>query len=144
MQEIHHWPFSYNDSLPANSPLIDFWARIADAMRSLGVDLHAIHNGRMAAMLRAAGFQNVEEQIVRVPLGIWPLDSTLRSCGRLWHEILVQGIQAIAMGPLTRAHRWNPEAVEMFLIGVRNAYAECNRYFVFFNMHVVTGQKPED
>lgn len=92
--------------------------------------------------MQEAGFTSVTERVFRVPIGIWPKNWVLKAVGLYWRTILLDGLQAIALGPLTRGLGWNREQVEVFLMDVRSAYHD-NVAFMYMPLHIVYAQKPE-
>lgn len=141
MQEVHHYPISANKSMPADHPVAQYWGLINEGLGNLGVNFHAAADGRLADMMRDCGFVNVTERVLQVPIGTWAKNKVLKTVGLYWRTILVDGIQAIAMGPLTRGCGWTREQVELFLIEVRKAYQD-NSMLAYMPLHIVYGQKP--
>lgn len=125
-----------------NHPVAHYWGLIYEGLRRLDIDFHACAKGKIANMMREAGFVNVQEREFHVPLGTWPKNPILKKVGDYWRTILLLGIQAIALGPLTRGCGWTREQVEVFLVEVRKAYQD-NSSLMYMPMYVTTGQKPE-
>lgn len=98
---------------------------------AMGIDLVQITR-RLAGVTRDRDFVNVTEKVLRVPIGTWPRNGTLRT---------VDGLQAIALGPLTRGCGWTAGQVEVFLVSVRRALMDnsCRLYIPF---HIICAQKP--
>ncbi|KAK3354200.1 S-adenosyl-L-methionine-dependent methyltransferase [Neurospora tetraspora] len=141
MQEVVHFPVSMTGPMPADHPMAQYWALVHEGLAALGVDFHAAAGGNLAQMMREAGFVNVTERILQIPIGTWPKNKVLKTVGLYWRTILLDGIQAIALGPLTRGLRWSREQVEMFLIQVRRAYHD-NSALLYMPLHIIYGQKP--
>lgn len=129
------------DSVPPSHPVSQYWSNVRDGVAALNIDINVLASGELRKMMQDAGFVNVTEETIRIPLGIWPENELLKTVGLYWRTILVDGIQAIAMGPLTRGLRWTPEAVELFLVRVRQAYLEDTRN-MYMPLHILCGQKP--
>ncbi|KAK7420635.1 hypothetical protein QQX98_002629 [Neonectria punicea] len=144
LQEIHHKPHSAsrNGVVPPEHPIAKYWQLVNDGLGALGVNFHAAAGGRLAAMMREAGFVNVTERVFHVPLGTWPKNKVLKTVGLYWRTILMDGMQAIALGPLTRGLGWDREQVELFLVDVRRAYTN-NTMLMYMPCHIIYGQKPE-
>jgi hypothetical protein len=132
--------------MPPNHPVAQYWSLIDQGLTNLGVELHAVTG--MKTMMQECGFVNVQEKVLRIPIGQWPKNKILKLVGVLWQTILLDGIQAIALGPLTRGCGWSREQVELFLIQVRRAYmmnpkeskdGEC---LLHMPLHIIYGQKP--
>ncbi|KAJ4403411.1 hypothetical protein N0V82_010656 [Gnomoniopsis sp. IMI 355080] len=142
-QEIYHYPISANNTMPSDHPIAQYWGLINEGLQRLGIDFHAAAGGKIAAMMREAGYVNVHERIFHVPLGTWPKHPDLKMVGEYWRHVLLVGAQAIALGPLTRGCGWTREQVEVFLIEVRKAYYD-NSCLMYMPMYVTYGQKAEE
>ncbi|KAK4660206.1 hypothetical protein QC762_117040 [Podospora pseudocomata] len=141
MQEVYHFPISVNDSMPPNHPIARYWSLINEGLERLGVDFHAVAGGKLANKMRDAGFVNVTERVLQIPIGTWPKNRILKTVGLYWRTILLDGIQAIALGPLTRGLGWSQSDVEMLLMEVRRAYKD-NSCLLYMPFHIIYGQKP--
>ncbi|AEO54738.1 hypothetical protein MYCTH_2297650 [Thermothelomyces thermophilus ATCC 42464] len=144
MQEVYHYPISANRAKPIqpDHPVARYWSLIMEGLTNLGVDFHAAADGRLADMMREAGFVNVTERVLQIPIGTWAKNKVLKTVGLYWRTILMDGIQAIALGPLTRGCGWTREQVELFLVDVRKAYYD-NTMLAYMPFHIVYGQKPK-
>ncbi|KAF4966627.1 hypothetical protein FSARC_5712 [Fusarium sarcochroum] len=144
LQEIHHYPHKARtgEAVPSQEhPVAQYWAYINEGLSALGVDFYAAAGGKLAAKMQAAGFINVTERIFHVPLGTWPKNQVLKTVGLYWRTILTDGLQAIALGPMTRGMGWGRDEVEVFLINVRRAYND-NTALMYMPIHIVYGQAP--
>ncbi|KAI1140752.1 S-adenosyl-L-methionine-dependent methyltransferase [Hypoxylon sp. FL0543] len=141
LQEIHHFPQSNNNSLAADHPVAQYWKYVDEGLENLGVNFRFSDEGRIAALMRQCGFVNVTERVFHIPIGKWPKNKTLKSVGLYWKTILLDGIQAIALGPMTRGLHWRREQVEAFLVAVRRGYHD-NSMFLYMPLVCVYGQRP--
>ncbi|KAI1343219.1 S-adenosyl-L-methionine-dependent methyltransferase [Xylariaceae sp. FL0016] len=142
LQEIHHYPKSSNNTMAPNHPVAVYWRLINEGLNALGINFKFTSEGRIAEVLRQAGYVNVTEQVFHVPIGTWPKNKKLKNVGLYWKTILLDGAQAIALGPMTRGLRWRREQVETFLATVRKAYHD-NSCLMYMPFVCVYGQKPE-
>lgn len=142
MQEVHHSPMSASNTLTPDHPVAQYWSLISEGLGNLGVDFQIAAGGRLADMMRECGFVNVTERVLHIPLGTWPKNKVLKTAGLYWRTILLDGIQAIALGPLTRGCGWTREQVEVFLVQVRRSYHD-NSCLLYMPLHIVYGQKAE-
>ncbi|KAM3517339.1 hypothetical protein MY4038_010315 [Beauveria bassiana] len=145
LQEIHHSPRSANlDAvLSENHEVAQFWSHVSEGLGNLGVDLNISSGGQLTKMLQEAGYVNVTERVFHVPIGTWPKNKVLKTVGLYWRTILLDGLQAIALGPMVRGLNWNREEVEVFLTGVRRAYQD-NAALMYMPLHIIYAQKPEN
>ncbi|KAF9871598.1 hypothetical protein CkaCkLH20_11009 [Colletotrichum karsti] len=141
LQEMHHFPASANNSLSAKHPVAEYWGLVGEGLMELGVDLELAAGDQLASMMRDAGFVNVTERVFHVPIGTWPRNRVLKTVGMYWRTILLDGLQAIALGPFTRGLHWSVEQTELFLVDVRKAYHD-NSVLMYMPLKVVYAQKP--
>ncbi|KAI1392311.1 S-adenosyl-L-methionine-dependent methyltransferase [Hypoxylon trugodes] len=142
LQEMYHFPMSSNNSLPEDHPVAQYWRYVDEGLENLGINFRLSNEGRIAALMRQCGYINVTERVFHVPIGTWPKNKTLKSVGLYWKTILLDGIQAIALGPMTRGLHWGREQVETFLVSVRKGYHD-NSMLLYMPFICVYGQKPE-
>ncbi|KAK0703450.1 S-adenosyl-L-methionine-dependent methyltransferase [Lasiosphaeria miniovina] len=143
LQEVHHCPISANGTMAVDHPVAEYWRLINDGLANLGINFHAVSEGRLTSMMRTSGFVNVTERVFQIPIGTWPKDRVLKDVGQHWRSVLLDGVQAIALGPLTRGCGWTREEVELLLVQVRKAYYD-NSCLMYMPLHVIYGQKPQD
>ncbi|KDN72361.1 putative methyltransferase domain-containing protein [Colletotrichum sublineola] len=120
LQEIHHCPMSASrNPLSAAHPVAQYWGYVSQGLSNLGIDLNAAAGSRLPNMMREAGFINMTERVFHVPIGTWPRNRVLKTVGMYWRTILLDGLQAIALGPFTRGLQWSAEQTEggAFLTG---------------------------
>ncbi|XDG07668.1 hypothetical protein ABKA04_007283 [Annulohypoxylon sp. FPYF3050] len=142
LQEIHHYPMSTNNTLASDHPVAQYWQYVDQGLINLGVSFRTSNEGRIAAAMRECGYVNVTERVFHIPIGTWPKNKTLKSVGLYWKTILLDGIQAIALGPMTRGLHWRREQVEALLVSVRKGYHD-NSLLLYMPLVCVYGQKPE-
>ncbi|PHH71412.1 hypothetical protein CDD80_5295 [Ophiocordyceps camponoti-rufipedis] len=145
LQEIHHKPRSARPDGRPLSPdhaVAQFWARVNEGLTGLGVDLDRAAGGFLAQAMRDEGLVNLTERVFHVPIGTWPKNKVLKTVGLYWRTILLDGLQAIALGPLTRGLQWDRQQVELFLVDVRRAYHD-NSALMYMPLHILYAQKPE-
>ena len=63
--------------------------------------------------------------------------------GLYWRTILLDGVQSIALGPVTLGLGWPKEEVELWLEEVRKAYLEGWAHSHML-LYIIRGQKPEE
>lgn len=104
-----------------------------------GVNARAMENNK--TLLEEGGFVNIGEKVWKVPIGTWPRDPTMKTIGLYNRSIIIDGLQGVGMAPLTRALKWTPEEVEVFLVDVRRSLMKSPAH-AYYTYHCVYGQKP--
>lgn len=122
-----------------DSQVVSLLENIKQGLSAFNIDLLGMQKNKET--LREAGFINVEEIVLKVPLGVWPKDSTMKTIGLYNRSMIFDGLHGLTMGPLTRGLKWTPEEVEVWLIGVRKGLMDSSQHG-YIPFHVVIGQKP--
>jgi len=138
-QELDHYPRSEDGTLAPDNPMVTYWGLISDGLLQRGVQFRLAPN--LASLMRAAGFINVTERVFFTPIGPWPRNRALQEVGLYWRAVLIEGLEAIALGPLIKGLGWRKEEVDVFLAGVRKAYLEKSTHS-YMPFYVIYGQKP--
>ncbi|KAF2457406.1 S-adenosyl-L-methionine-dependent methyltransferase, partial [Lineolata rhizophorae] len=116
-QEKHPLFLSDDDSLPADGAL-DTWGRtFFDAGVTFGTSPYSPQH--LADQMREAGFVDVREHVLKLPVGPWPKDKRLKHVGMFEMVNMVEGVEALSMRLFTRALGWSPERVQLLLERVR-------------------------
>lgn len=110
-------PSSYDNSLPPNSQIQAFYDILAEVGQTINIDLAVAQKFR--GMVQNAGFEEVTETVLDLPLGGWMDDRRMREVGVFQRFQMTEGLHGIAFGLLTRVAGWSPEKVEAFLAAVR-------------------------
>jgi hypothetical protein len=74
-----------------------------DAMDGFGRPLRMDSN-LTRQRLEEAGFVDVKEEVIQMPLNRWPSDAHAREIGRWFNLGFRQSIQPLSLAPLTRGH----------------------------------------
>ncbi|KAH7128027.1 S-adenosyl-L-methionine-dependent methyltransferase [Dactylonectria estremocensis] len=127
-------------TLRPDSQVLGFLNNVKDGLAAFNVDLLGMEKNQQR--VKDAGFVNVDEQVLKVPLGVWPRDKKMKTIGLYNRCMIYDGLHGISMGPFTRGLKWAPEEVEVYLVGVRKELMDSSQHG-YIPFHVVTGQKPE-
>jgi hypothetical protein len=125
--------------MPPDHSIVKYWNAVSDGLAILGVDTHATIT--LADMLRTSGFVDVTERILYVPIGIWPKNQVLKIVGHYWRTILTDGLEPIALAPLTRGLKWDVKQVEALSAEAREGYMDTSVH-AHMPLHIVYGQRP--
>jgi hypothetical protein len=119
--------------------MVQYWDLVAKGLSVVGVNFRLAP--QLVRFMREAGFVNVTERVFYTPIGPWPRNRQLREVGLYWRAVLMEGLEAIALGPLTRGLGWRKEEVDVFCAGVRKAYLDRTTH-AYMPFYVIYGQKP--
>lgn len=85
--------------------------------------------------MQEAGFEQVQEHILKLPLGPWAKDLRLKHCGWLEMINMVDGVDAMTKMLFTRALGWSPEELEVFLADIRTE-ARSKHIHSYYHLYV--------
>jgi len=66
-----------------------------------------------------AGFVDVQEHILKLPVGPWATNTKLKTIGRFEMINMDEGLGSLSLMLFTRALKWSVDEVELFLMNVR-------------------------
>ncbi|KAM0325874.1 hypothetical protein ACHAQA_007177 [Verticillium albo-atrum] len=132
-------PLSDDNTLTPAHGLYQAMQYLGEAAAKLN---HAfIDLGDIASLLRAAGFEDVQEHPFKWPSNTWPRDPKYKSIGAWNRENIVTGLQGFLMAALTRGLGWRAEEVEVLAAQARRDMGD-RAVHAYWPMIVVTGRKP--
>lgn len=128
--EIDMRPRCDDASLPYK-PVVQWYEWLEDATTRGSKSIAYLPN--TVELLKAQGFVDIEDTVIRLPFNTWPADSHQKEIGRWYNLGLCEGLEAMSLGPLTRVFQWPTEDVRRLIGEVKTAI--CNRtYHVYNNM----------
>ncbi len=129
--EIDLQPRCDDNSLPEDSAL-RLWAHyLEDA--TARAERPIAYNHDTGKVLQEAGFFEIREEVIRVPLNPWPSDAWQREVGRWYNLGFTEGLEALTLGPFTRVLGWRKWDVEK-LVGEVKREVCTKRMHVYVNM----------
>ncbi|OAX77124.1 hypothetical protein ACJ72_08581 [Emergomyces africanus] len=88
---------------------------------------------KLKGWMKDAGFVNITERIVPLPLGTWPKDPKLKEMGA-WNLLqFMEGVEGWSIAALTRYHGWSLEEAQVALAHVR-ADAKNRSIHLYFDL----------
>lgn len=111
------WFLSDDGSLAPNSPLEMWGKNFFEAADKFGTPCTTA--AKLKPWMLEAGFVDVEEHILKLPVGPWPKDERLKKVGLFEMVNMIEGVEGLSMMAFTRALDWSPERVHLFLADVR-------------------------
>ncbi|KAK7537997.1 S-adenosyl-L-methionine-dependent methyltransferase [Phyllosticta citricarpa] len=92
--------------------------------------------------MKDAGFTNVQSRLIKLPLGAWPKDGTLKQIGAFNMVQTYEGLEAFILAIFTRVLGWTADEVQVFLAQARADLKRRDCHMIL-NFWVVFGQRPE-
>ena len=111
------WASTDDNSLPENSSYHEYQVRLDEAARRFGKIMNI--SPQFNSMVNAAGFQDVHEDIYKVPLTPWPADPKQKLLGQYMHLQMTESIEAFCLALFSRVLGWDNNRIQVLLAGVR-------------------------
>ncbi|RBQ73228.1 hypothetical protein FVER14953_07211 [Fusarium verticillioides] len=92
-------------------------------------------------IMKNIGFEDVVVEKFKWPINPWPRDKKAKLLGSWCYTNMACGLEAFTMAPLTRAHGWTPEEVNLWLVHQRKAMADRNIH-AYWPLYSIYGKKP--
>lgn len=86
--------------MPEDYLVNQWWRYLAQGIAVFGKDLAAML--KLKEQLSDAGFINIEERIIKTPIGTWPKDKKLKTVGLYWRTSIDDGLEGLSLGPYVR------------------------------------------
>ncbi|KFZ01332.1 hypothetical protein V500_00801 [Pseudogymnoascus sp. VKM F-4518 (FW-2643)] len=92
--------------------------------------------------MEEAGFTDIEEKVVKVPLGPWATGRQLKELGRYerWH--MNQSVEAHSMALYTRVLNYSTDEANILFARVRNEFNDRNLH-LYTVYRFIYGRKPD-
>ncbi|KAI9885340.1 MAG: Secondary metabolism regulator lae1 [Watsoniomyces obsoletus] len=120
--ELDYQPRCDDGTLPQDSMLVRWWQYLADATARYNRPL--AYNPWTRHMLQQAGFVDIQETVMRIPLNPWPANSHMKDVGRWYNLGMTEGLEALSLGPLTRVNRWSLNDVQRIVQDVKKVMCD--------------------
>jgi hypothetical protein len=109
---------------------VQWYGYLADATQRASRPIAYQHNTRQ--LLEAAGFTDIQEQVIMAPYNSWPADPHHKEIGRWYNLGITEGLEALSLAPFTRVFRWDAtQHVKPLVAEVRKQI--CNRKIHAYN-----------
>jgi hypothetical protein len=121
-----------------NNGNFEFHQTLATAMEKHNFNLQAITAA--TSELESAGFINVRERVLKMPIGGWHDDPELKEIGEIFRLVMKEAIPEIGMRVIQENLGWSWE--QMMVLGGKAKGSLDLPFRTYFPLHIVIGQKP--
>ncbi|KAL0936870.1 Trans-aconitate 2-methyltransferase 7 [Colletotrichum truncatum] len=133
----------YGDDLPEDHIFNRWYKVFFESGDKLGKTFTQTRDHGIAKALEAAGFVDIVEKILPIPIGAWPADPKLNEVGAYHLEFLDQSLEGFAVFLLKEIMGWEYAEILVFVAEVRKALRDM-KLQAYLNLHLVYARKPED
>ncbi|KAL3422374.1 methyltransferase [Phlyctema vagabunda] len=139
-QEYEAWIRSDDDPELLNAPAVAQWQQLVDEASLLFGKRVNIAESVEAGFIRA-GFEDVRDDIYKVPIGTWPLEKSLKTMGMYQQEQMCDCVESFTLALLTRVLKWSNEETQVLMANVRSNFRNKKNH-LYCKFHYVYGRKP--
>ncbi|KAL1840006.1 hypothetical protein VTJ49DRAFT_923 [Mycothermus thermophilus] len=140
MQEYDAWVFSDDDPDLKKAPWTKEWIqKIDQASRQYGKVLNVAKHHKQ--WMIEAGFENVEEKVVRIPIGPWAKDPALKELGRFEQLHMQMSVASHVPALFSRVFNWTPEQIQLLIEGVKREFRSKDLHLIT-SYRFIIGRKP--
>ncbi|KAH6662367.1 S-adenosyl-L-methionine-dependent methyltransferase [Halenospora varia] len=138
--ECMHPPYCDDGTMPADWPFKEWTQTMDEAAMNAGRPLRIA--SRLKKWYIAAGFEDVHEKVIKIPINQWPRDRHLKQLGRYWAENLLAGLQGFSLALFSRVFGWNKTEIEIYLVKIRKSITD-HHVHAYTKVYTVWGRKPD-
>lgn len=120
-QEFDLMAFADDDTLPSDSDIVK-WCKYMNEGGLIGGFKLRITSAEIKAAMEEAGFTDITVIDLKLPIGMWAKDPTLKEAGKFALVAMLDGLQGLSLAIFTRYLKWEVEEVEVLLARVRNEW----------------------
>ena len=145
LQELYLSPASVHDGRPLNSkhPVAAFYELWRGHLALKGIDAYLPEKGRFTRKLLRAGFVNVNERVIHIPIGLAASHPHKSNAGVIFRDVLKQERPEEVYPDVLRAAGWTLDRIHEFLMTVKVHFHD-EKSLMYMPLLVVYGQKPEN
>jgi hypothetical protein len=110
-QEIHFTVYCDDGTMPDDWAFKE-WCRYNDKA-AMNVERPLRIANKLKKWFQDTGFEDVHEEVFKMPVNPWPKDPHYKQIGRWWEVNLLDGLQAFSLGRLHRGLKWTREEIEV-------------------------------
>ncbi len=129
------------NTLPENSWIKSWREEVEKAFRKAGCEMR-ISGEELAGHMKEAGFVNVTVKEFKWPMTPWMEEERLKEAGAFAMLSMLEDLEGLSLGALTRYGGWKASELEVFLERVRKEW-RLKGLKTYWPLYVVYGQKPE-
>ncbi|KAJ5153955.1 uncharacterized protein N7500_009394 [Penicillium coprophilum] len=139
LQEFEVMLKSDDDSIRLAPALCEFLERLTQASEAFHRPMNIAEGHRQR--LVEAGFEDVRDDVYKVPSSVWAKDPVQKEIGRYNQCSLLMAVESYSLALFTRVLGWSNNDTQVFLAGVRRDIKN-PAVHTYCKLHVVYGRKP--
>ncbi|KAI8165145.1 Secondary metabolism regulator LAE1 [Colletotrichum sp. SAR 10_86] len=139
--ELDLWACSDDGTLKSDSAMMRCIKMLEEASDIFGRPYQQIPP--LVKVFEDAGFVDVKMAVHKWPTNSWPKDPEYKLLGMWAHDNFDTAFESFTMAPLTRAHGWTKEEVQILLMEVRQDLRNRSIH-AYWPVYHIYGRKPSE
>ncbi|EEP77397.1 hypothetical protein UREG_02246 [Uncinocarpus reesii 1704] len=140
VQEYDAWIFSDDDPELKKAPNTLHWVtKLSEVSDKVGKPLNVAQFQKK--WMEEAGFLDVQEKVIKVPIGPWARDKKLKELGRFERLHMNESVEAHSMAFFTRGLNYSTEQAKVTFELVRNEFNDKSLH-LYTVYRFITGRRP--
>ncbi|KAL2021766.1 hypothetical protein VTK56DRAFT_6709 [Thermocarpiscus australiensis] len=120
MQEYDAWIFSDDDSFERAGWTKTWVEKLDEASRMFGKRINVAKHHKQ--WMIDAGFEDVQEKVIRIPIGPWARDPALKELGRFEQLHMQMSVESHTPALFTRVWSYTEQQVKVLIEGVKREF----------------------
>ncbi|KAI0881363.1 S-adenosyl-L-methionine-dependent methyltransferase [Annulohypoxylon maeteangense] len=132
-----------DDGTVREGSAIDQWGKVfTEAGKKFGRSFSVVEDGLQVEAMKKAGFEIIQEENLKTPLGPWPADENEKQIGLYNRLAIEQDVEGFLMYMWTMVMGWTKEEIQVYAAHLRRELRSPNIH-AYYPQRVVIGRKPE-
>ncbi|EAS34726.3 TAM domain methyltransferase [Coccidioides immitis RS] len=133
--------FGDDDTINKAPNILEWRDHLIDASAKFGKPMGVSKNYKQWFI--DTGFENVTEEIYKVPFSPWAKDKKLKELGRYQQAMMLEALEAYSLALFTKVLNWDVNRIQVLLVGVRKELMDRSLH-IYSQYYVVYGQRPQN
>jgi len=92
-------------------------------------------------MMEEVGFVDIQEHVLKLPIGPWPKDKRLKKCGAFELVNMTEGIEGLTIRLFSKGLGMSIEEIQLLLVDLRKELKN-SKIHSYYHFWVVYGRRP--
>lgn len=125
-QEIMSTPYCDDKSMSKSWPFLEWTQYNERAAKEAGRPVRMAH--KLKKWYEEAGFVDVQEKVIKLPMNPWPKDKKLKELGRMSEKNILAGLSAFSLAHFSRVFGWSKTEIEVSNLPLKPISLFTNRF----------------
>ncbi|KAE8149547.1 S-adenosyl-L-methionine-dependent methyltransferase [Aspergillus avenaceus] len=139
VQEFQVQFHTQDGDLPDDSSIRQWNRHLVDGMATFGKPMDVTEE--LSGKLKAAGSVDVQDHVLKTPVGLWPRNPALKELGQWMQVQTVEAVEPLSLAVFTRVLGWTEQQCRGLFAKVRAEFKGTRRQ-IYVCTHFIYGRRP--